>query len=579
MTYAIPGAFSEPVAVSVNRVFLLTEAQSITGQFTVVSNNIVFSNITFDYGDIIEIETNQFQQLQQLISSTPAKQALYGYAIDTCPLNCSVYVGAPRNTVTVPQEGTVEQLINQSRVYGVTTSTIANPALQVGATIRINNSLVVVPGLPDNTVSGFAAAINAAAIPNVIATTTPDLTFIGDGIEQVYNIGSMYEVASAYTTTVYVDNVLQQAGTQYSYDPSTTSIYFVNPPVISSVIQIISGRLTLSVKNANAAAPQSKISVLPGTDTIVFEQLGFETFVLTQQITSPAPTMNGQFGSSISIDSSAVNLIVGSPNGNIYEPTTFDAGKTYFDDRSTTFFNPITSSGVAYTYDYFGSYNASVTNPGKFVFGQQIYADAAQTGDKFGIAVNYVNGKLIVGSPGSVGLDTLGFAAVFDNLSNTPSWKPIRYQQPVVDVYQLDGVFTYSSSQANGINNNLASRSQTYFDFFDPLQGKILGVARQNIDYIGAVDPAQYNTGPVRNNGNVWRSEHVGQMWWDTDTVRFIDPNQDDIVYASRRWGSTFPGSSVDVYQWIESTTPPASYTGPGIPLSTISYTVGSQLV
>jgi hypothetical protein len=90
------------------------------------------------------------------------------------------------------------------------------------------------------------------------------------------------------------------------------------------------------------------------------------------------------------------------------------------------------------------------------------------------------------------------------------------------------------------------------------LQGKILGAARRNIDYIGAVDPANYNHWhSVHNNGNSWGSEHVGEMWWDTDTVRFIDPNQDDIVYASRRWRQTFPGSRVDIYQWIASDVPP----------------------
>ena len=124
----------------------------------------------------------------------------------------------------------------------------------------------------------------------------------------------------------------------------------------------------------------------------------------------------------------------------------------------------------------------------------------------------------------------------------------------------------------------MQSPTTYFFDFFDPLQGKILGAARQNIDYIGVIDPAKYNAGPVNNNGNFWGSDRVGQIWWDTDSVRFIDPNQDDIVYASRRWGQVFPGSSVDVYQWIASSVPPASYTGPGTPFNTTSYTIKAQL-
>jgi hypothetical protein len=67
-------------------------------------------------------------------------------------------------------------------------------------------------------------------------------------------------------------------------------------------------------------------------------------------------------------------------------------------------------------------------------------------------------------------------------------------------------------------------------------------------------------------------------VWWDTGTVRFVDPNQDNIVYAARRWAQIFPGSAVDVYQWIVSTVPPAQYAGEGEVRDTLSYTVNSRL-
>jgi hypothetical protein len=126
--------------------------------------------------------------------------------------------------------------------------------------------------------------------------------------------------------------------------------------------------------------------------------------------------------------------------------------------------------------------------------------------------------------------------------------------------------------------DRVTSAKSEFFDFFNPLQGKILGAAQQNLDYIGAVDPAQYNVGVVNNIGQTWGAEHVGEMWWDISTVRFIDPNQDSIVYASRRWGQVFPGSRVDVYQWVQSSTPPANYTGTGTPLNTLSYVVNTRL-
>jgi hypothetical protein len=70
----------------------------------------------------------------------------------------------------------------------------------------------------------------------------------------------------------------------------------------------------------------------------------------------------------------------------------------------------------------------------------------------------------------------------------------------------------------------------------------------------------------------------VGEVWWDISTVRFIDPNQDNITYASRRWAQIFPGSVIDVYQWVYSPVPPAQYNGEGTPYNTFSYTVNTRL-
>ena len=135
-------------------------------------------------------------------------------------------------------------------------------------------------------------------------------------------------------------------------------------------------------------------------------------------------------------------------------------------------------------------------------------------------------------------LSNFGRAYVWSNPTRSPTWSVKRIQQPTVDIRLLNSVFLY---------DQVTSATTEFLDFFNPLQGKILGAAQQNIDYIGAVDPAGYNAGPQNNRGSVWGPLHVGQVWWDISNVRFIDPAQDDIVYASRRWGQIFPGSNVDV--------------------------------
>lgn len=584
VAYPIPGTPSGPVAVLLNGEFLtvrritdnsVTTTQYINGQVDInfdASEITLRPSVSLTVGDNIEIETNQFQPVQKVSAKTPVSNTRFGQALDMCSTNCSIYVGAPQDSAVLIEAGSVERNINQSRLYGVIASTIANPSLTAGDTIRINDIVVTVPAVPNNTVPGLVSAINSANVPNVAAAIIPNLTLIGDGSTQTFDVGNIYSDAASYTTVVYVNNVLKTSGVDYTYNSTTKQINFTVAPVANATILVVAGRLVISVINSVAATPGNKLSVLPGVVNSAFLDLGFDTFVYAQTIVSPSPVAYGKFGTSVSIDTGAVNLVVGAPNGNIYEPMTFDGGTTRFDDRSTTFFNPVINSGVAYTYDFLPSANASATNPGLFVFGQQIYDTNLNSFDQFGQSLNYTNGQLLVGAVGydaDVPNSNYGLVATFANPTNSPSWSVLHRQQPVVDVSLINSVFMY---------DRLTSSTQTYFDYIDPLQGKILGAARRNLDYIGAVDPASYNTGSVRNQGTSWGPEHVGEMWWDTDTVRFIDPNQDDIVYASRRWAQIFPGSRVDIYQWVESAVPPVSYIGPGIPLSTISYTVKTSL-
>jgi hypothetical protein len=625
VTYSMPGTVTSPVSVLLNNEFLdiynITDANGfVTTQFINGQVNVNYQNKTITLlgeltvGDVVEIETNVFQEVQKVTANTVLDESAFGSAVDICPNNCSLYIGAPLDSTVKPQAGSVERNVNQSRVYGVTTTTVANPSLTAGDTIRINDIEVTVPDAPNNTISGLVAAINAepylstkqyyvgdrvsynnasyiaiasginhaptnlaywapsVSIPNVTAGLTPNATFIGNSATTVFDVGTLYSSASDYTPVVYVNTALQVYGVDYTYNNNTQQIIFLSPPAGGTTITVVSGRMTLSVKNVEAAIEGNRLTVLPGVIGSAFYDLGFDTFVWTQKITSPNPSEFAFFGSSVHIDSSAVNLVVGAPNGNMYEPTTFDAGKTYFDERSTTFFNLVANSGIVYTYDYLRSAGSTVTNVGQFVFGQQIYTTEIKTSDQFGTAVNFTSGRLLIGAPGNDNNnpnENYGLVTSFNNPDRQPAWKVIHEQQPVVDVSLLNGVFMY---------DRLSSSTQTYFDFFDPLQGKILGAARRNIDYLGAVDPANYNAGSIHNQGNSWGSERVGQIWWDTDTVRFIDPNQDDIVYASRKWGQTFPGSRVDIYQWTASSVPPVSYTGSGTPLSTVSYSVRSAL-
>ena len=575
LTYAIPGTYTDPLAVTLNNQYLTNTDQYIDGQFTISGSNIVLSSlVSLTIGDALEIETNQFNQVQRFIANTVVDESKFGYSMDMCSNNCSVYVGAPFDSVAtgVPAAGMVQRQVNQSRIYGITTNTIANPLLTAGDTIRINNIEVTVPDSPNNTVAGLVATINSSGISNVTAASATNVILKGNGTTKLFDIGNIYSSASSYNTVVYVNDVLQTAGVDYTYNNTTRQIAFVSAPYAGTIIVVVAGRITINVINLDAAATFNKLTVLPGSTGTAFYDLGFTTYAYTQTITSPVPTDFANFGASLNVNTDAINLVVGAPNGSVYEPTTFDAGETYFDEHSTIFFGYIKNSGVAFTYDYLPSADSSISNPGKFVFGQQVYVDTLSTGDQFGTAVNYRNGRLLVGSPGSdfgnINVN-YGGVAILNNASDKSVWEVLYSQLPMVDVNLISSVYSY---------DKLLNSTQTYFDFIDPLQGKILGVARRNIDFIGAVDPASYNTGTVHNIGTSWGPGHEGEIWWDTNSVRFIDANQDNITYASRRWGQVFPGSTIDIYQWTASDVPPANYTGTGTPFSNNSYTVHSTI-
>ena len=546
LSYPVTGGnLVAPTSVILNNTFLTNTEGNIGGEFSVASD-IVTLNTTIAVGDVIEIEVNTFNLLQVIGSNQPWKNANYGAAVDMCRYNCSLYIGAPMDSSVLIEAGLVERQVNQSRVYGTITSTV-NATLTPGNTIRINDMEVTL-----STPSTWTSV--SSWTKNTIVKNGADL----------YVAVAAVPVNTAITNTTYWQPSSWAAVLAQNINSSTVP----NVTAFAGVSGTANfGLLTVQVKDATSAVSGNKLTVLPGQIGTIFSSMGFETFVYTQTITSPAPLAYANFGSAVNIDTlAATTLSVGAPNATLYRPNTFDAGTTYFDGKATTFNGPLVQSGAVYTYDYFASAGETASNPGKFAFGQQVRNSTIATLDRYGTAIDYTGGYLLASSPGHNGY---GQVNPFANTNNTPAWNTIHVQQPVVDVTLINSVFTY---------DKLTSAKTQFFDFFDPLQGKILGVAQQNINYIGAVDPAAYNVGTLNNYGKIWSAGRVGEIWWDTNSVRFINPNQDDIVYAARRWGQTFPGSTVEVYEWISSAVPPGSYTGEGVPKSISSYSVTTSV-
>lgn len=569
MSYTTEQALVAPTQVVLNGVFLTDSASYVTGTYSISSNTITLVDNPA-VGDILEIETNEFSLIQTVRDNQPSTSARFGNATDLCTNNCSLYTAAPFATIgtDILEAGQVNYNVNQSRVFGVITTTIANPTLITGDFISINNYFVELTG---TTVEDLAADITAANLPNIQAMVTRNVELLGDNSSRVFDVGSVYSVASSYTPLVLINDVVQTVSVNYTYNNTTRQITFTTAPAFGAVITVVSGRLTISAVSTVSTSPTDKLEVAPGTGT-AFADLGFDTYVYQQTIQSPLPQAFAHFGQSLFISDNADTLIIGAPNGSQISFITFDNGTTTFDVNSMNFYDITLQSGVVYSYDALMPSLWSLTNPRRFVFGQQIINQGSETLDQFGTSVNYTTGTLLIGSPGADFDDSqanYGSVTELRNSNFLPAWQVIHEQQPTVEIALLNTVFMYD--QGSGIPTQ-------YFDYFNPSQGRLLGVVAENIDYIGSIDPAAYNTGNVNNYGSQWGQERVGQIWWNTFNARFIDTNQDDIVYASRRWGELFPGSVVNVYQWVESSVAPADYAGPGTVWSTTSYTTTGTL-
>jgi hypothetical protein len=136
-----------------------------------------------------------------------------------------------------------------------------------------------------------------------------------------------------------------------------------------------------------------------------------------------------------------------------------------------------------------------------------------------------------------------------------PQWRLYRRETVAVDYTSVNNIYLYSKKQREIL---------TKLDVIDPSHGRLLGAAQQNLDYTTTFDPAQYSYGLSDllsiATDFYWTDEHVGEYWWNTDRAGFIEYHIGDLAYRVNNWSELFPGSSVEVYQWVESSVLPSQY-------------------
>jgi FG-GAP repeat len=483
---------------------LTVNGNVVTTGYTGVGTSLTFTNAPV-IGSLITIETNRFQLLETLTAPNPSSGAAFGTTTWISGNDADVFVSSPGYSAPGYFSGIVYRFVNQGASYGAISGTNYNPVISAGDGIRINGIAVT-----------FAAGNVITAAQNINSANIPGVT----AIAQTY------------------------------------------------------GALTIT---SNVTTAYQKLIIGPGAGNAA-ANIGLSVFTEVQTLLHPGTDNVQNFGSQVltSVDSSA--LVVAANGGSTENTTTFDEDTTSFDVTTSIFVDTIEGSGVVYVYGLVnGSFAAGAQD--QYVLVQKLQNKNLSTHDQFGYSVALNGNTMLVGAPGDSNHTTIdpisglvttisnaGTFYTYNNFSGNVGWDIVSQQQATVDINSVSRLYLYN------VNTNVIT---TNIDFIDPAKGRVLGVAQEDLDYITAYDPAVYNSlGGVDSTPNLagnadyfWGPEHLTQTWWNTGAVRYIDYEQGNLVYRQNNWGEIFPGSKIQVCEWVASSNPPSSYTGPGTPL------------
>ena len=322
------------------------------------------------------------------------------------------------------------------------------------------------------------------------------------------------------------------------------------------------------------------------------------TFKLVQKLLSYEEFPNEFFGTSVSISQRSERIVIGAKNVKNASTSIFNAGSVTFDKNRTSFYDAIGSAGQVYVYE---------NKDQVYLLAEKLEADL-QNFESFGTAIDATNSVIVVGSPDyklesasenliagqsytitnvgttdwyslgvsrnitptvgtrftalSAGSGTgtalsttkIGKVRVFSKDETTNSLQVIAQESKLVNLDLIKNISVYDLET----NINLGS-----LDIVDHYKLNILGVAEQELSFKTVYDPAIYSVGTADHevdDSQAWFSDNVGKLWWDLSTVKFTYAEQGDIAYRIGQWNSQVTGSSIDIYEWVESIYTPSEW-------------------
>jgi hypothetical protein len=565
---------------NIAEVYRVTIEDVEVNDYKIIGNNTVRFITPPPIGKVIFVETNQFILLERITGDDEFVQAnaALGTSLTICSNNCAIYVGAPfYDAGTTYNTGAVYKFHNKGRLYGTNEGTVVNPTFTPGDSIRLDNFEVTVTG---TTLDDLVSDINNAGILGVSALNDHGKLRLNSDKTVAKNLLRML----AGSGTIYADAGLEIfAQMQIIVNPfDTPGEYFGTKVKLAAnayMLVIGSGRGTTKTfttfdNEATNFDFQSTVfrDDVTGSGSVYIYELYDDPrddvenpgrYQYCQQLTvtnpllpadpnyNPAAGLNpgDQFGYALDIE--GTYIIISAPGDDLVSTVTLSNTVT------------VVAGDVITQVDSFGNTTATYIVKTSAISSTKIKV-SPNTSLKFNTAaVIYINGTATTAVPTKI-IENSGSVYVFNNPTMTRGWNLIHYQEETVDTDSVSRLYLYDSNTSTILNN---------LQFIDPAKGRILGQAEQEITYKTEYDPALYNAG-TNNTSDInpklyWGANHVGQVWWDLSTIRFIDYEQGTLTYRSINWGGIFPGSTVEVYEWVESTVPPNQYIengGNGVP-------------
>jgi hypothetical protein len=531
---------------------LIDGIEQIPGvDYTIVDNSIIEFTIPPESGKLIKVSTALFDRSQEIYNPDPQVLAGFGTSISVNKFGSAVYISAPRYNEVSYHYGKVYRYIDQGKYLGSVSST-EDASVSVGDGIMVNGFNVIFTG---TTLADVAQNINDTNIPGVTATVLDNILTVSSQSKVSRNKLEIHTNGSGgYTSLGLTEFVLDQTIKNKNTDQGEIFGTCIKVNDNDETLLITSDRGT-TYKTATFDKYSTK-----STDVLyVVSNNNADRVAILESVFETKPEW-------ISFASQSLTEITDDTEKTFVNDSALSLSNrvTTYDSNSTQFIDKVRLSGSVYVYELIENSESSILNTGSWLQVQQLSSPVLEKDDQFGFSLDINSDVIIIGSPMSEvfktttntsGIVNGGLAHIYLNEFGSKSWSLISQETDKVDIDSINRLFVYNK-ETHTILDNL--------DYIDPAKGKILGIAEQDIDFKTSTDPAQYNAGNWQglnyNPDFHWSELQVGTIWWDVSKVRYIDYEQDTLTYRIKNWGLTFPGSKIEICEWIESSVPPSQY-------------------